>query len=1253
MRRAVRIVFGLLALLVTLGTAALLVLVYLLHAPQGLQWAYHLAAARLPGELSIDQLSGRLAGPLTLQGVHYRHDGTELHVRRLNMQWRPGDLLKGEFHIDDLEVAGMELHTAPSAPKNGRPKLPDIHLPVGIDIGQARFSDLNLNGTRLDSIELRGLRFRQDQLQVRRLAVAAPRFRLSVEGKVSPRDGYPLDATLQWSAQDGRFGTLRGEGRLRGDLKRLQVEQRLTAPLRAELTGTVNQLLGDLSWQARLSVPSVDLRHLRPDWPALSLGGTVESQGDLQHVRLQGQLRSRYQNLDAEHRFAAAYHDGTLQLSRLDTTLPGPGIRLHLEGTVRDLRTVPTAALTGSWQGLRWPLQGTAEVRSAQGKLSLDGGLAQYHLQMAGDVAGPRLPAANWTLQADGTPQQLEVNRLTLHTLGGALTAQGRFGWRPALHWQATVQGKDINPGARWPAWPGRLTFSAGSEGQIKEGKPAGQVTLSKLTGQLRSFPVQASGRLSMQGDHYQIAGLRVNADANRLSVEGHLDQDWDVRWQLEAPALGKLVGDGGGGRLRGSGELRGPRNRPLISAELSGGQLQYGQYHIANADLKLVLDLRDQVPSRIDLSTQDIALGPRRLTQVTLHGQGHLKDHRLQLSMTAPNAALTLKAQGGYRLGQWQGSFTELTASASLLGSWRLASPAALTAAPSATHLDTLCLHQDQSRACVQGRWSATQGWQAQARLHAIPLVLFKPWLPSDISLAGKLAADARAEATAAHFITARAEIRIEAALLPPGLTMKQAGLGLHPTKLTFILDQRGLALRLQSELSGGGHLTGHIEVARAALPAPLGAGKADQYDALAGAVHGQIGNLGLLPAFIPGVEHTRGRLSASFTLGGSLDNPHIRGELRLENGSAVIPALGITPDAISLVIRGDPQGRLHIDASLHSQGTLHITGELRFDPVHGLMVQARASGERVQVMGTPEYHVLASPDLQLTVKGRRIEVDGEVFIPEANLRPRDLSGAISPSDDVVIVNAKGSPAATEPRWQIYSQIRLRLGDFVKFNGFGLKGLITGDLTLTETPQRPTTGRGELDIKDGEYKAYGQKLTIDRGRLLFFGAEVGNPGLDIRAVRQVQQVTAGIQVSGSLKSPKLQVFSEPAMSQGDALSYLLLGQPINQTSSAQGQQLYGAALSLGLAGSGLLANQIGQRFGIDELGVESGGSFGGGALVLRHYLSPRLYISYGIGLVERLNVFSIRYQISRLWSLDAQSGAQSGADLVYTLERE
>ncbi|MDH3387670.1 MAG: translocation/assembly module TamB domain-containing protein, partial [Gammaproteobacteria bacterium] len=57
-------------------------------------------------------------------------------------------------------------------------------------------------------------------------------------------------------------------------------------------------------------------------------------------------------------------------------------------------------------------------------------------------------------------------------------------------------------------------------------------------------------------------------------------------------------------------------------------------------------------------------------------------------------------------------------------------------------------------------------------------------------------------------------------------------------------------------------------------------------------------------------------------------------------------------------------------------------------------------------------------------------------------------------------------------------------------------------------------------------------------------------------------------------------------------------------------------------------------------------------SLVVGRYLSPRLYVSYGVGLIESINTLNLRYQITEKWQLEAESGEHQGADFLYTIER-
>jgi translocation and assembly module TamB len=188
--------------------------------------------------------------------------------------------------------------------------------------------------------------------------------------------------------------------------------------------------------------------------------------------------------------------------------------------------------------------------------------------------------------------------------------------------------------------------------------------------------------------------------------------------------------------------------------------------------------------------------------------------------------------------------------------------------------------------------------------------------------------------------------------------------------------------------------------------------------------------------------------------------------------------------------------------------------------------------------------------------------------------------------------------------------------------------------------------------VVQGEYSIYRQDLKVERGRLIFASGPIDDPGLDMRATRRTGDVLAGVQARGTLKSPELTLFSEPSMSDTDTLSYLMLGRPADQARGADGELLYQAATSLGAAGGELLAQKIGSVFGIKDVSIQTGATSTDTALVIGTYLSPRLYINYGIGLLEPVNTFRMRYKLNKNWQFQSETGVHSGADILYTIER-
>jgi translocation and assembly module TamB len=213
---------------------------------------------------------------------------------------------------------------------------------------------------------------------------------------------------------------------------------------------------------------------------------------------------------------------------------------------------------------------------------------------------------------------------------------------------------------------------------------------------------------------------------------------------------------------------------------------------------------------------------------------------------------------------------------------------------------------------------------------------------------------------------------------------------------------------------------------------------------------------------------------------------------------------------------------------------------------------------------------------------------------------------------------------------------LAVEMGKAVKIDGYGLTGTLAGSLRVREAPGQAMRATGTLDVA-GRYRAYGQNLQITRGRLLWSNSEFGDPRLDMRAERVVGDVTAGIRVEGRASAPQATVYSNPAKSESEALAYLTLGRPLSTVTGAEARQL-GAAKSALNAGSGLIAAELGARLGLDDAGVVESRALGGDVLSIGKYLSPKVYVGYGVALVGSGQVLVLKYLLRKGFDIQIES---------------
>ena len=242
----------------------------------------------------------------------------------------------------------------------------------------------------------------------------------------------------------------------------------------------------------------------------------------------------------------------------------------------------------------------------------------------------------------------------------------------------------------------------------------------------------------------------------------------------------------------------------------------------------------------------------------------------------------------------------------------------------------------------------------------------------------------------------------------------------------------------------------------------------------------------------------------------------------------------------------------------------------------------------------------------------------------------------------------------------QLRTAVELTLGDDVRYSGSNLDTTVTGELRVATEPNAPRTRRARCGstartTRMARSSSSTAANSCSAARSTIPGSTCApSAARDDRLRSNVTEV--GVELTGTLKAPRTRVFSTPAMSEADALSYLLFGRPASGSDAGMGTEetsaLQTAALSLGLQQALPVVQRIGNTLGLDELTVQST-TTDAGALMAGKYLSPRVYIRYSYGLFNRIGGFLLRFKVNDRLSIETRSGEQESMDLFYTIEKD
>lgn len=1225
-----------------LGALLGAVLAWLLLSAGGRDTLLGQITARLPeGALQWERAEGALHGPLVLHNVRYAHDGIELRARRLMLDPDLLPLLGRRLQLDALELddAVLVLPETRDEPFS-LPEWPGVlpRIPLPLDIRSARVDVAGLRVQRgedellaLDTLAARGLHLVDEGFTLTSLDAHGTPGHLRLQGEYRPARDYRSALTARWERPAGdKAPAAELQLSVQGRLQDLRIEASGQLPGRTQLTATVQGDADAPRWSLQASSQALApaLLGLEPggdiafELQAGGTGGEASLSGQVAQGELAAQIAPSRLSIVGDR----------LRLDPLELVLDAGALRLAGEVTLNDELPFDLRASTES---LQLPSDDpSAPAVVARGEARVQGVADDWSLEAVAtlDRDGEQ---ASIALVGQGDREQLQLSRLEADTPGGGLRGSGALRWTPAIELRLEARLQALDPGYFLPDYPGRLDGEMKLQAaQDADGQWRGELQVPTLTGQLRQRSLLARADLRFapgRGDGE--ASLRLGD--SELDARGRFGDDYDLDVTLSPLALSDIAA-GAAGRLEGRIRLRGPAAAPGVSADLRGEALAFEGQEIA------AFTLRGDLPARGDggelsLRAEGLSLTGLQADELVLDARGSRARLALQARALGPHGRVELESTLGQAGDDLAGTLSTLQLEPTIGPRLALQAPAAFRVGPSRLQLARACLRagDTEGQLCVQA-----EGTALTIDGDALPLALATPWLPADegvpLALEGTLALQAslRRDGSGAWRGDGRLESARGALRLDPEA---QRDLFAYENLLaTLRLDAAGLGVELEAALADGGRLSGRLQRGGGDDPVLDGELRIDARE------------LTFLELFSEDLAAPTGRLQGQLRLAGSDSAPALSGQARLAGFAAELPALGLKLAEGEIEFDGPPEGMARLSGSLRSgEGRLRVDGSVDLrDPQAPL--QLSLEGERVTFASTPELYLIASPRLSLTYARSLLRVRGEVAVPEARVDLELLDGSASISPDVVVLDPVDP--ARDTTVPVDLDVRVTLGEEVRLRGFGLDGRMGGALALRQRPERSATASGTLDVT-GSYRAYGQALEIRRARLSYADSAFDDPSLDIRAERKFDEVTVGVQVRGTARRPETTVTSAPAMDTSEALSWLVFGRPLRSTSGAESEQLDAAAMALG-AGGNLVAQQIGARLGLDEAGVAESRNLGGAALTVGKYLSPRLFISYGVSLVGTGQVVTLKYLLVRGFDISVESGNENAASLNWRLER-
>ena len=1217
-------------------------------------------------KISSKTLKGTLWHGFSGEDWRIETPSADLTVSGLGLQWQPQELFSDSLlHIRHLSVGDLHITAKPTPPKEEHPaKLPEsISLPLAVKLDKLSVGKIS-SGKSGNIFLLRAeaaYDYDHKRHKLTLNSLQTPWSSTGGELEIQTASPFALQGSIRGGAElEGIAGG--GEILLSGDLRRTAFKADLVGgkvSLKAEgLVGPFENSLDEQIDHILIKGHALNLAEFVPSAPqtdldfdativpspqkGLALEGSIDLTNSLAAPADQNGIPVR--SILGEFTVGDS---GILKVHDVTATLLEEGALILGGETDTDKNTFALEAILKNASLSDFVSQKYDDV--FEGSLLLNGTYREP--QAKWDIRGNRASSTGELAIANDTANgQRSLNIIKASLLpkdGGGLDIKGKLELFNDRLLEAEATGKNFNPGKMHPDFPvGSINGDIKLNGVLAEEKFSGKMQFGNSV--LSGAVLSGNADVLYEKQHLARAAADVRLGRNRVKTDGSFGKAGDrLNLDINAPELDKF-GFGLGGALTAKGFLAGePKS---ISADLSGSvrNLRVKQaVNIRELDFKAAASPDYSRPLNLQINGRELVIPgssgeSTRIDTVNAAVSGTGMRHSIRssgsMAMGGKNYKLDLEADGGLdKENRWKGTVGRLDLSGGF--NLKLQNRMSLEAGAERVALGAAQWSAMGGRLNLNSFvWDKKNGLTSKGTAANLNVAELESFFKMPVEHNLVLSADW----DLAYSQNTRGFLNVRQHSGDIVLPYRKQALGLNG----LTLQTRFQNGRIDNQINGKtryGNIGGNVGISQqfghSIMQAPI-----------SGNLKIDIPDLAALKNLMPIGQSISGTLNADTIISGRVGEPQLGGSLNGDNLYYVNRDLGVILDNGSLRSRlSGQQWQIQSLLFKRGNGNINLSGTVGWGggvPV----VDVNAVFDKYGILDKPRRRLTASGNTHFRYSYKNgIILDGSLKVDEGHFGFQK-SGMPELDDDVVVL---GEPKKeTRDSVPFSMNIDLDLNDKVFFRGEGVDVTLGGRLKLTAQPKQDIQAVGTIAVVKGKYKAYGQDLNITKGTVSFVGP-LSRPNLNIRAVRNLSPVGAGVEVVGNLENPRVTLVANEPMSEKDKLSWLIL----NRASTGSD----GDEAALSTAASAFLAGKINDRIGlVDDFGLTSKRSRNAQTgelnpaeqvLTVGKQLSSELYLGYEFGLTSASQTVKLVYQLTRTIQAIARVGSQSsGGEIKYVI---